>query len=105
MPNFLGHADNYIPANPAVTPTHIVHRPDMQNRYEPTMPPFGAPVSRSRIPEGFATRQLLRNERRTFLIIETVQNAYVVWIGAPIDTSCPRVHIRICIRASREVPG
>jgi ubiquinol-cytochrome c reductase cytochrome b/c1 subunit len=24
MPNFLGHADNYIPANPAVTPTHIV---------------------------------------------------------------------------------
>src|SRR5262249_45307126 len=23
-PNFLGHADNYIPANPAVTPTHIV---------------------------------------------------------------------------------
>jgi ubiquinol-cytochrome c reductase cytochrome b/c1 subunit len=24
MPNYLGHADNYIPANPAVTPTHIV---------------------------------------------------------------------------------
>src|SRR5690349_9222335 len=24
IPNFLGHADNYIPANPAVTPTHIV---------------------------------------------------------------------------------
>ncbi len=24
MPNFMGHADNYIPANPAVTPTHIV---------------------------------------------------------------------------------
>ncbi len=24
MPNFLGHADNYIPANPAVTPAHIV---------------------------------------------------------------------------------
>ena len=24
MPNFLGHPDNYIPANPAVTPTHIV---------------------------------------------------------------------------------
>ena len=24
MPNFLGHADNYIPANPSVTPTHIV---------------------------------------------------------------------------------
>jgi len=24
MPNFLGHADNYIPANPAVTPQHIV---------------------------------------------------------------------------------
>ena len=24
LPNFLGHADNYIPANPAVTPTHIV---------------------------------------------------------------------------------
>jgi ubiquinol-cytochrome c reductase cytochrome b/c1 subunit len=24
VPNFLGHADNYIPANPAVTPTHIV---------------------------------------------------------------------------------
>jgi ubiquinol-cytochrome c reductase cytochrome b subunit len=23
-PNFLGHADNYIPANPAVTPAHIV---------------------------------------------------------------------------------
>ena len=23
-PNFLGHADNYVPANPAVTPTHIV---------------------------------------------------------------------------------
>ena len=23
-PNYLGHADNYIPANPAVTPTHIV---------------------------------------------------------------------------------
>jgi quinol-cytochrome oxidoreductase complex cytochrome b subunit len=23
-PNFLGHADNYIPANPAVTPQHIV---------------------------------------------------------------------------------
>jgi ubiquinol-cytochrome c reductase cytochrome b/c1 subunit len=23
-PNFLGHPDNYIPANPAVTPTHIV---------------------------------------------------------------------------------
>jgi ubiquinol-cytochrome c reductase cytochrome b subunit len=24
MPNYLGHADNSIPANPAVTPTHIV---------------------------------------------------------------------------------
>ena len=24
IPNFLGHADNYIPADPAVTPTHIV---------------------------------------------------------------------------------
>ncbi len=24
MPNFMGHADNYIPANPAVTPSHIV---------------------------------------------------------------------------------
>ena len=24
IPNFLGHADNYIPANPAVTPTEIV---------------------------------------------------------------------------------
>jgi ubiquinol-cytochrome c reductase cytochrome b/c1 subunit len=24
MPNYLGHADNYIPANPAVTPQHIV---------------------------------------------------------------------------------
>jgi ubiquinol-cytochrome c reductase cytochrome b/c1 subunit len=23
-PNFMGHADNYIPANPAVTPAHIV---------------------------------------------------------------------------------
>jgi quinol-cytochrome oxidoreductase complex cytochrome b subunit len=23
-PNYLGHADNYIPANPAVTPAHIV---------------------------------------------------------------------------------
>ena len=24
IPNYLGHTDNYIPANPAVTPTHIV---------------------------------------------------------------------------------
>jgi ubiquinol-cytochrome c reductase cytochrome b/c1 subunit len=24
MPNYMGHPDNYIPANPAVTPTHIV---------------------------------------------------------------------------------
>ena len=24
MPNYLGHTDNYIPANPMVTPTHIV---------------------------------------------------------------------------------
>ncbi len=24
LPNYLGHADNYIPANPAVTPAHIV---------------------------------------------------------------------------------
>jgi ubiquinol-cytochrome c reductase cytochrome b subunit len=24
MPNYLGHADNYIPANPLVTPSHIV---------------------------------------------------------------------------------
>jgi ubiquinol-cytochrome c reductase cytochrome b/c1 subunit len=24
LPNYLGHADNYIPANPAVTPNHIV---------------------------------------------------------------------------------
>jgi ubiquinol-cytochrome c reductase cytochrome b/c1 subunit len=24
MPNYMGHADNYIPANPAVTPQHIV---------------------------------------------------------------------------------
>ena len=24
VPNFLGHADNYIEANPAVTPAHIV---------------------------------------------------------------------------------
>ena len=24
LPNYLGHADNYIPANPSVTPTHIV---------------------------------------------------------------------------------
>jgi ubiquinol-cytochrome c reductase cytochrome b/c1 subunit len=24
VPNFLGHSDNYIPANPAVTPSHIV---------------------------------------------------------------------------------
>ena len=24
LPNYLSHADNYIPANPAVTPTHIV---------------------------------------------------------------------------------
>jgi ubiquinol-cytochrome c reductase cytochrome b/c1 subunit len=24
MPNYMGHADNYVPANPAATPTHIV---------------------------------------------------------------------------------
>jgi ubiquinol-cytochrome c reductase cytochrome b/c1 subunit len=24
IPNYLGHPDNYVPANPAVTPTHIV---------------------------------------------------------------------------------
>src|SRR5204863_8762320 len=24
LPNYLGHPDNYIPANPTVTPTHIV---------------------------------------------------------------------------------
>jgi ubiquinol-cytochrome c reductase cytochrome b subunit len=24
FPNFLGHPDNYIPANPMVTPAHIV---------------------------------------------------------------------------------
>ncbi len=24
VPNYLGHADNYVPANPAVTPAHIV---------------------------------------------------------------------------------
>src|SRR5262249_58695571 len=24
IPNYLGHPDNYIPANPSVTPTHIV---------------------------------------------------------------------------------
>ncbi len=24
MPNYLGHADNYVPANPSVTPSHIV---------------------------------------------------------------------------------
>jgi ubiquinol-cytochrome c reductase cytochrome b/c1 subunit len=24
LPNYMGHADNYIPANPAVTPMHIV---------------------------------------------------------------------------------
>src|ERR1700745_2624456 len=24
VPNFMGHSDNYIPANPSVTPTHIV---------------------------------------------------------------------------------
>ena len=24
QPNFMGHADNYIPANPASTPAHIV---------------------------------------------------------------------------------
>jgi ubiquinol-cytochrome c reductase cytochrome b subunit len=24
LPNFLGHADNYIPANPLKTPAHIV---------------------------------------------------------------------------------
>jgi ubiquinol-cytochrome c reductase cytochrome b subunit len=24
IPNYLGHADNYIPANPSVTPAHIV---------------------------------------------------------------------------------
>lgn len=24
IPNYLGHPDNYIPANPLVTPTHIV---------------------------------------------------------------------------------
>jgi ubiquinol-cytochrome c reductase cytochrome b/c1 subunit len=24
VPNYLGHSDNYIPANPSVTPTHIV---------------------------------------------------------------------------------
>jgi ubiquinol-cytochrome c reductase cytochrome b/c1 subunit len=24
LPNYLGHADNYVPANPAVTPSHIV---------------------------------------------------------------------------------
>jgi len=23
-PNFLGHSDNYIPADPLITPTHIV---------------------------------------------------------------------------------
>ena len=24
IPNYLGHADNYIPANPSQTPPHIV---------------------------------------------------------------------------------
>ena len=24
LPNFMGHPDNYIPANPMVTPAHIV---------------------------------------------------------------------------------
>jgi ubiquinol-cytochrome c reductase cytochrome b/c1 subunit len=24
MPNYMGHADNYVPANPSATPTHIV---------------------------------------------------------------------------------
>src|SRR5262245_39730692 len=57
------------------------------------------------IPDGLPTRQLLRDERRTFLSVVTIQAADVVWIGAPKDTGCARIHIRIRIRTSREVPG
>ncbi|MGC2070423.1 MAG: hypothetical protein WA694_03790, partial [Pseudolabrys sp.] len=39
------------------------------------------PESRSRIPEGLPARELLRNERRAFLIIATVQDGDVVSIG------------------------
>ena len=49
--------------------------------------------------------QPLRNERRTFLIVAIVQNADVGGIGAPIDTGCPRVHVRIGVGTGREVPG
>ena len=50
-------------------------------------------------------RQPLGNERRTFAIVATVQNARIIRIGAPIDTRCARVEMRIGIREGREVPG
>ena len=59
----------------------------------------------SGILEGLTLRQSLRDEHRTFSIIAAVQNARVLWISAPIDTGCARVHMRIRVRAGREVPG
>ena len=50
-------------------------------------------------------RQPLGNERRTLAIVAAVQNARIIRIGAPIDTRCPRVEMRIGIRSGREVPG
>jgi len=66
---------------------------------------MAVPERRSGIPHGLPMRQPLGNERRTSSIVAAVQNARIIWIGAPIDTRCPRVQMRIVIRACREVPG
>src|SRR5262245_42191515 len=49
--------------------------------------------------------QLLCDQLRAFPLVTSVHYAHVLWIGAPEDTGCPRVHSLVRLNMSRPVPG
>src|SRR5262249_55907321 len=59
----------------------------------------------SGILDRLAKPQPLCDQFRAFLIVASVQDARVLWIGAPVVTGRPRVHSRVRVRTSREVAG
>ena len=49
--------------------------------------------------------QPLGDQLHALPIVASVQDAHVLWIGAPVNAGRPRVHSRVRVRTSREVPG
>jgi ubiquinol-cytochrome c reductase cytochrome b subunit len=108
-PNYLGHADNYVPANPAVTPAHIV--PEwyflpfyailraIPNKLGGVVAMFGAVIVLALVPWLDTSRVRSANYRpvyRQFFWVFVIVCILLGWLGAKPPEGGYVIAARLC---------